>query len=604
VASRLLASGASLSLVLAVPSLALLVLSCSSQRRFPLRDPLWLDNDLKSVQIDCEERPTDKDPKHVACSPEPYVSPLVWDGADNSVFRPLSHVFKVELDEPASNVNAFDEVPDSAWFTNRLGKKKPTREELLAGACRPEDLLDGEAATPATWLIDQGKPNGASPGFRVRINDKYKFLMKTDSLTQPERPTAASAIGAALYHAAGFFTSCEQIVYFDPKNLALKPGLIAVDNSGIPKKFDQKQLDWVYKQAGRRGEQVRMQASAWLPGSLLGPFRYEGTRGDDPNDVIPHEDRRELRGGRVLAAWLNHFDAREQNTMDTWIADDPDKPDSSPGHVRHYYLDTSDCFGSEWDWDEISRRLGRSYLLDWGYMAGDFVSLGTIVRPWEKAKKTPGQEIFGYFHYWDFEPDKWKNEYPNPSFSNATEHDNAWMTRILSRLDRADIEALVTLGEFTNPAHSAFLTDVLDKRLQKILERYFARLSPLADPRLEGTSLCLTDLARRRALLPETGFRYRAFMQRRDGSEPLAVAARPAGDLCLALPHSAADGGAAQNDASRYRVLVVDNGQSSYPVALHLYDQGPAAGFKLVGLERPEVTFSEASEAIVEDVWR
>jgi hypothetical protein len=591
-------------LIRSASSLALCAAACGGgERRFPLRDPLWVDTDLASISVDCAERPNDKDPKHQACSPEPYVSPLVWDGADNSVFRPLTRVFKVDASEPAPNVNSFDEVPDSAWFSNRLGKQKPTRDQLLAGACRAEDLLDGAKATPESWLIDQGKPNGASPGFRIKINDKQKFLMKTDSKDQPERPTAASAIGAALYHAAGFFTSCEQIVYFDPKDVALKPGLIATDNSGIPKKFDQKQLEWVYSQAVRSGTQVRMQASAWLPGSLLGPFRYEGTRGDDPNDAIPHEDRRELRGARVLAAWLNHFDAREQNTMDTWIADNPDAPDSSPGHVRHYYLDTSDCFGSEWEWDAISRRLGNSYLLDWGYIGADFITLGTINRTWEKLEKTPGYELFGYFNYKHFDPDQWKNEYPNPAFSNADEHDNAWMTRILSRLDRADIEALVTLGEFTKPEHAAFLTEVLERRLQRIVARYFAELSPLADPRLEGDRVCMKDLARRRAVLPEQSFRYRAFVQSPSAVQPLAPQARPAAELCLSLPHSAPDGGAAAGDASRYRVVVIDNAQSRYPVALHVYDLGASSGFKLVGLERPEVTYEGAAEAFAKDVF-
>jgi hypothetical protein len=546
------------------------------------------DTDLRPVNVECEERPSDEDPKHVACAPEPYVSPLVWDAADNSVFRPLARVFAVDPAGPAPNVNAFDEVPDSAWFTNRLGAKKPSREELLRGACSQDEMIDVAAARPGDWLIDQGKPNGASPGFRIRIG-KRKYMLKADVKEQPERPSAASAIGAAIYHAVGFYTSCEQVVYFDRALLRLKPGLTATDNSGVTKPFDQAALTWVLEQAPWRGPLVRMQASAWLPGYLLGPFTYEGTRGDDPNDVIPHEDRRDLRGARLVAAWLNHFDAREQNTMDSWIASNPETKDSSPGYIRHYYLDTSDSFGSEWAWDGISRRLGRSYVLDFGDIGYDFVTLGATKRPWEAARRTPGYEAFGYYHYWDFDPEAWKNEYPNPAFSRATEHDNAWMARILSRFDRADVEALVSLGKFSRPEYSLFLSEVLEQRLRRIVDRYLTRLSPIADLRVEGENrLCAVDLLRRRSAKPEGAFRYRARAHRTGGTAELRVERFDAGRVCTTLPRVQAAPGAPPSDASRYVVVVLENGAASYPLFAHLYDLGPKRGYRLVGIERPE----------------
>jgi hypothetical protein len=575
---------------------ALCACGAGGERRFPLRDPLWIDTDLRPVAVECERRPTDEDPSHMSCAPEPYVSPLAWDGADNSIFRPLARVFAVDPAGTATNVNAFDEVPDSAWFTNRIGRRHPSPEELLAGACGPNDLLDGETAAPGAWVIDQGKGNGASPGFRIKVADKFKFLLKTDSLQQPERPTAASAIGAAIYHAVGFNTSCEQIVYFHRRVLTLTPGLVEKDNSGIPRPFDEKALERVFRQAKRRGELVRMQASAWLPGYLLGPFRYEGTRCDDPNDVIPHQDRRELRGARVLASWINHFDSREQNSMDTWIASDPKVRDGSPGHVRHYYLDTSDSFGSEWDWDEISRRLGNSYLLDWGDIGYDFITLGTTVRPWERARRNPGFELFGYFHYLDFDPEGWKNEYPNPAFSRATERDNAWMARILSKFEPEDVERLVALGAFTQPEHSAFLTEVLEQRLRRILSRYLSRLSPLAEPRVEANHrVCMLDLARRRNVAEPPAFRYEARWREGNASRPLDVEVGPAGEVCVRAPIAAPDGAPAPDDASRYRVLALSNGFARYVLLLHLYDLGPARGLRVVGLERPELVLSELS---------
>ncbi|HEY3495372.1 MAG TPA: hypothetical protein VGK73_11825 [Polyangiaceae bacterium] len=566
--------------------LGLSLLACG-ERRFPMREPVWQDNDRTPVNVKCQTRPTDEDPKHVACSPEPYVSPLAWDAADNSVFRPLAKLFAVDPPGEAPNVNAFDEVPDSAWFQNRIGKQKPPREELLRGACTPEEMLSGENAPPGSWLIDQGKPNGASPGFRIRVGGKRKYMLKTDTPEQPERPTAASAIGAAIYHAVGFNTSCEQIVYFHPSVFTLKPGLIATDNSGIPKAFDQKALDWVFSQAARRGPYLRMQASAWLPGELLGPFRYEGTRSDDPNDTIPHEERRDLRGGRLVAAWLNHFDAREQNTMDSWIASDPKVKDSSPGYIRHYYLDTSDSFGSEWADDGISRRLGKSYLLDFGDIGADLVTFGAVTRTWEEAKRTPGYELFGYYHYRDFDPAGWKNEYPNPAFSRATERDNAWMARILARFERSDIEALVSLGKFSHPEHAEFLTEVLEQRLRKILERYLLRLSPLADLRVEADDrLCAKDLARARGVRPAAAFRYRANYERGDRKLPLAVDVRSNGELCLTLPRTRPPSGI---PVRNYTIVNIGNGVSSYQLRAHLYELGD--GYRLVGVERDDEAF-------------
>ncbi len=573
---------ASLVLVLALPTLV----GCGGGvRRFPLKSAMWRDTDLDPVTVRCEKRPSEKDEGHVSCAPEPYVSPLAWDAADNTFFRPLSKIFAVDPPKEAPNVNAFDEVPDSAWFTNRLGRRKPSHEELLRGACREEDMLDPEGE--GEWVIDQGKPNGASPGFRVRVGKK-KYMFKTDSKAQPERPSAASAIGAALYHAVGFNTSCEQIVYVERKKLKLTPGLKFTANDGVTRTFDEAALEKVFGESSQRGNTWRFQASAWLPGFLLGPFKYEKTRSDDPNDVIPHENRRDLRGGRVLAAWLHHFDAREQNSMDSWLAADPKSPESSPGLVRHYYLDTSDSLGSEWDWDGISRRMGDSYLLDFADIGTDFITFGLLERPWERKQRTKGMEMFGYFHWSEFDPARWRNEYPNPSFSRATEHDNAWMARILSRFDRADIKELVTLGKFTDPAATEFITEVLEQRLRKILDRYLTELSPIADLRVEGTStLCGVDLARRRGVRADGAFHYDAELAL-PSKRAVAAAPREDGLVCVELPHVAPDGGPRDDDPSRYVVVRIANGVAKGALDAHLYDLGPRRGYRVVGLERPD----------------
>jgi hypothetical protein len=563
----------------------------AGDRPFPLREPMTVDTDMRPVNIACRASPTPKDPNNVSCAPNVYVSPLIWDGTDNMLFRPLSEALGVEHHGEAVNVNSLDEVPDSSWFTNRLGDHPIGTEELTRGACSPALILDPEGSADGTWLIDHGKDNGSSPGFRVKIPGKGKYLFKGELPEQPERPSAASVIGAAVYAAVGFNTSCEQVVYFRPSLLKLAPGLTHKGNFGGTEAFDQKVVDKILADSPHRDGHVRMQASAWLTGYLIGPFSYTGTRDDDPNDVIPHDDRRELRGGRLLAAWLDHFDAREQNSMDSWVTESPHgkaKPDASPGHVVHYYLDTSDCLGSEWDWEQISRRLGYSYIADWGDMTRDLVTLGIPTRPWDRVRRTPGEEIFGFFNVKDFEAEDWKNEYPNAAFSRMTERDGAWMARILARFTPEMIDALAGMGKFSDPTKTAYLASVLKGRLDKILNRYLTRLSPVTGAHVEGTDqLCAEDLAETRALRSPEQFRYRAVLSNRPGAAELSVTRR-SGGICVGLPHVAADSGSPDGAAERYVRVTLADGVAQGPLVAHLYDLGPNRGYRLAGIERPE----------------
>ena len=74
-------------------------------------------------------------------------------------------------------------------------------------------------------------------------------------------------------------------------------------------------------------------AQRGLPGRVIGGFKYFGTRPDDPNDIVPHEHRRELRALQVFGAWTNLVDMKAGNTLDTVITE------NGRAHVRHYLQD-------------------------------------------------------------------------------------------------------------------------------------------------------------------------------------------------------------------------------------------------------------------------
>ena len=118
-----------------------------------------------------------------------------------------------------------------------------------------------------------------------------------------------------------------------------------------------------------------MLVSRFAAGKPLGNFRYYGTRPDDPNDIVPHEHRRELRGARVFGAWLNHDDSRGINSLDMLETTD------GRGWVKHYMFDFGSILGSGTVYAQ-RHRPGNEYIFEQrpGWLT--LATLGAYVRPW------------------------------------------------------------------------------------------------------------------------------------------------------------------------------------------------------------------------------
>ena len=81
----------------------------------------------------------------------------------------------------AQNVNTIDEVPDSSWFTNRIGARPVSIDEVVRGP------VIGDAPDPSRWTIIREKTSGAHPGVTARdAKGQTWFLEATYPANLPE----------------------------------------------------------------------------------------------------------------------------------------------------------------------------------------------------------------------------------------------------------------------------------------------------------------------------------------------------------------------------------------------------------------------------------
>jgi hypothetical protein len=445
--------------------LALLTVPGAEARKFYEDDPLW--QMPKPVPAGKPER------RKVSDIYDYFFNTFGKPGQKSTIARPI----------PSGGVNTLGEVPDSAWYTNRHGRKRMSLDELVRGP--------GNTSPPSIegpWQVIAAKTEGVTPGFTIRDSKGRRYQLKFDALDNYELVTGSDVMGSKFFWAFGYFTPQNYIVYFNPDQLRVPPGTKWVDKRGEEREMDQSDVDDIMRFVPRDKEgRLRGLASLYLEGEPVGPFAWNGVRRDDPNDVIPHENRRDLRGARIFYAWVSHTDAKGLNSLDTVVED------RGVRAIRHNLIDFGAAFGAE-AFEPKSPRAGYVYMFDWPDSARSFLSLGLAVPAWARAKYKYVHEV-GRLESQVFDPEEWKPNYYNPAFKNCSAEDAYWAAKTIMRFTEPEIRALVSTAQFSSKAGVDYLVRILVERQQKIGRTYLTQLLPLEEFRVTDGKLAFEDLA-------------------------------------------------------------------------------------------------------------
>jgi hypothetical protein len=338
------------------------------------------------------------------------------------------------------------------------------------------------------WIITHCKTNGISPGLRIKDQKGDAYLIKFDPPDFAELATGVDAIGAKFFYAAGYNVPENTVVSFDEKILKADDDLQCAGPSGETIAMTAGGIEHFLRSVGHTKDgKLRAIASKFIAGKPKGPFSYSGVRPDDPNDTIPHEHRRELRGLRVIAAFLNHNDVKQINTLDSYVEEDGKK------FLKHYLIDFGSTLGSSTTAPKVARE-GTEHVFDATEILKAFVTLGIYRRTGDR-EVDPLHPSIGYIEGKEFEPAKWKPNYPIVAFSNMTDRDAYWGAKIVASFTHEQIAAIVKTGRYTDPIAESVLVEILEQRRDRIADYYFRRIAPMDRWRLQGNSLVFDDLA-------------------------------------------------------------------------------------------------------------
>lgn len=471
----------------------------------------------------------------------------------------------------ALNVNTIDEVPDSSWFTNRITENGMSPAQIAVGPAT------GAPPVPERWVIIREKTTGAHPGFTAKDANGQTWFLAFDPRTNPEGATGAVVVASKLFWALGYNQVEMFITTFDPAKVIIDPEASKRRPSGERTPFTRADLNEVLAQVARSADGTyRVAAGRLLPGKVLGGFRYAGTRPDDPNDVVPHEHRRELRALRVFGAWTNLTDLKAGNTLDTLVTEN--------GHaiVKHVLQDVGSTFGManrphEWD-------IGFEHFYESGASRRRLLSFGFALSPWQTIPYTEYPSI-GLFEGDRFDPIAWKPQTPTTAYAEMRPDDAFWAARRVMAFTDDLIRAAVQTGQYSDPAAARHLEGALIKRRDAIGRTYLNAINPVVDPRLEVNGPLTLENAAVAAGFAEAATAYQARWFRFDN---VTGETRPIGETRSAtttIP-TPRDLPVAAGSFIEIDITATSASHPSWQEPVRTHFRRTADGWKLVGVER------------------
>jgi len=470
----------------------------------------------------------------------------------------------------ARNVNTIDEVPDSSWFTNRIGARPITPAEIAVGAAT------GAPPAPDRWVILREKSGGANPGVTARDANGETWFLAFDRASNPEGPSAAVVIASRLFWALGYNQVEMFITSFDPAKTTFDPKATKRRPSGERTPYTRDDLGEVLEGVARNADgSYRVAAGRLLPGKVLGGFRYSGTRPDDPNDIVPHEHRRELRALRVFGAWTNLTDLKAGNTLDTLATE------NGRTIVKHVLQDVGSTFGmanAQHEWD-----IGYEHFYESGASRKRLFSFGFDLSPWQTIPYREYPAV-GKFEGDRFDPREWKPQTPTTAYMELREDDAFWAAGRVMALNDDLIRAAVHTGQFSDQAAEQYLAATLIKRRDIIGRTYLNDINPIANPVLDARGLTFGNAAVDARVSPAASG-YRAIWYRFDNATGATaqIADTRSATTTITVPQNLPD-------ADRSFVAIDISADStthpSWQKPVRVYFRRIGGAWKLVGLDR------------------
>lgn len=366
-----------------------------------------------------------------------YLSEVVIHGAFVKVLDPKSTPV-------AGDVNALDQVARSSWFW-------------------PGAALDGEGPPVPPLRVRAERPD-AGPALLVEDSRGLTYVLRFDPPDRPEMRTGAAMIASRLFRDLGYFTPESHLIHITKGSLH---GESAADVLGV---------------VARDAAGYRAVALRWPPGVDLGPTSPSSTRFDDPNDVVPHRDRRSLRALRSFFAWLGVTKLDTHTLRDVYVGE------RGRGHTRHYLygldgalgadavLRPEDCVGGK-------KASGLMRLLTLGFSVGGPLS--------PTSRECPAVGAFDG----EVDLETFETSLPFAPMARSLPGDDYWAAKRLAELPEERVDRAIDAGNISDEEGRRRLRSALLLRRATVIGHGFRQVTPLEDPRVEGQSLELYDLA-------------------------------------------------------------------------------------------------------------